>query len=30
MKRTIVEVLLALALIGAGVFGWLSSKQAQT
>ena len=29
MKRTIVEVLLALALIGAGVFGWMSWKTAQ-
>ena len=30
VKRTIVEVLLALGLIGAGVFGWMNWKQVQT
>ena len=30
MKRTIVEVLLALGLIGAGVFGWMNWKEVQT
>jgi predicted negative regulator of RcsB-dependent stress response len=30
MKRTIFEVILALALVGAGAFGWTNWKQNQT